>query len=202
MVPFLVVLAIGAVGVLATFFVLRSRRPDGISIDAFALSEPWRRHVASAQGVQRRYTAMVSATPAGPLRERLTTIAVQVQHAVEECWHIANRGDEIDEAIHRLRVPSLRTQLGRTTDDEARVSLEAQLASAERLGALRDDADQRLSRLTTRMGELVTQAAEVSVSSDASAELGSAVDDVVTQLEALRLAVNEVNAPGRPSSSP
>lgn len=194
MVTLLVVLAVAAAVVLVTFFTLRRRQPSGLSIDAFALSEPWRRHVAAAQAVQRRYRQIASGTPAGPLRERLDTIAVQVQHAVEECWHIANRGDEIDEAIHRLRVPSLRSQLERAADDDTRASLTAQLASADRLRTQRDDADQRLHRLTTRMGELVTQAAEVSVSSDTTAELGTAVDEVVTQLEALRLAVNEVNS--------
>lgn len=194
MVPLLVVLAVAATVVLITYFVLRSRQPSAITIDAFALSEPWRRHVAAAQAVQRRYRQIVTGVAGGPLRERLDTIAQQVQHAVEECWHIANRGDEIDEAIHRLRVPALRTQLERASDDDTRASLTTQLAAAERLRTQRDDADQRLSRLTTRMGELVTQAAEVSVSSDTTAELGSAVDEVVTQLEALRLAVNEVNS--------
>ncbi|MEZ5248082.1 MAG: hypothetical protein R2713_02370 [Ilumatobacteraceae bacterium] len=47
------------------------------------------------------------------------------------------------------------------------------------------------------LGELVSQAAEVSIGTDRTAELGSAVDDVVVQLEALLQAVDEVNTTGR-----
>ncbi len=173
-----------------------------MSIDSFVLSEPWRRHVASTQGIQRRYDQTVAATPAGPLRERLELLKLQVQRSVEECWQIANRGDELDEAIHRLRPTSLATQLNRATDADERTSLQAQVESADRLRALRDDTDQRLSRLNTRLGELVTQAAEVSMGVDSTDMLGSAVDEVVTQLEALRLAVAEVNQPGRPTTFP
>jgi hypothetical protein len=43
------------------------------------------------------------------------------------------------------------------------------------------------------MGELVAQAAEVSVGAHSTAELGTGVDDVVTRLEGLRLALEEVN---------
>ena len=66
----------------------------------------------------------------------------------------------------------------------------------------RDDTDSRLRLLTTRMGELVAQAAEVSVGTDSTDQLGTGVDDVVTQLEALRLALNDINSTGRPATSP
>ena len=69
------------------------------------------------------------------------------------------------------------------------------------------DTDQQLRLLNTRLGELLAQAAEVSVGSDTTSDLGSAVDDVVTQLESLRLAVEDVNNPrpggaGQASASP
>ena len=54
-----------------------------------------------------------------------------------------------------------------------------------------------LAALQTRLGELVGRGAEVSIGSDISTELGSAVDDVVVQLEALSQAVDEVNTTGR-----
>jgi hypothetical protein len=61
--------------------------------------------------------------------------------------------------------------------------------------------------LNTRLGELLAHAAEVSVGADTTSDLGSAVDDVVVQLESLRLAVEEVNNPrpgdtGQASPSP
>jgi hypothetical protein len=203
MVPFIVALVAAGLGG-AVFVVgrLRRRRPKAIAIDAFVLSEPWRRHVASAQGSQRRYREVVSAAADGPLRDRLRAIDEQVRRAVEECWDIAKRGDELDDALRRLDVPALSARLERATDEPTRASVSAQLASAGRIRTTRDDTDARLRLLTTRMGELVAQAAEVSVGTDTTDELGSAVDDVVTQLESLRLAVDDVNRTGRPSASP
>jgi chromosome segregation ATPase len=185
----------------------KSPRPKRIAIDPFALSEPWRRSVSSAQSAQRRYTEIVRAIPAGPLRSKMESITAQVQRGVEECWLIAKRGDELDTALNRLDTTSLRSRLEAATDDATRASLQAQLDSADRIRATRDDTDQRLRLLNTRVGELLAQAAEVSVGADTTDELGSAVDDVVTQLESLRLAVEEVNNPrpgdaGQASSSP
>jgi chromosome segregation ATPase len=190
----------GAGGV--TTLLMRNRAPRPVTIDSFVLSEPWRRHVSSTQSIQRRYHQTVDATPAGPLHDRLQLMKTQVQRSVEECWQIANRGDELDEAIHRLRPSNLAAQLQRATDEAERASLQAQIDSADRIRALRDETDQRLTSLNTRLGELVTQAAEVSMGVDRTETLGSAVDDVVTQLQALRLAVAEVNNPGRPTTSP
>ena len=185
----------------------RSPRPKRIAIDPFTLSDPWRRSVSSAQSAQRRYTEIVRAIPAGPLRSKMESITAQVQRGVEECWLIAKRGDELDTALNRLDTTSLRARLETSTDDATRTSLQAQLDSANRIRATRDDTEQRLRLLNTRVGELLAQAAEVSVGADTTEELGSAVDDVVTQLESLRLAVEEINNPrpgdaGQASSSP
>ncbi len=100
----------------------------------------------------------------------------------------------------RLDSTSLRARLEQSTDEATRTSLSAQLESAQRIRATRDDTDQRLRLLNTRLGELLAQAAEVSVGADSTNDLGSAVDDVVTQLESLRLAVDDVNNP-RPGST-
>lgn len=108
---------------------------------------------------------------------------------------IAKRGDELDAALRRLDTTSLRNSIELAKNDETRASLQSQLASADRIRTTRDDTDGRLRLLNTRLGELVAQAAEVSVGADSTGELGSAVDDVVTQLEALRLAVEDVNNP-------
>jgi len=211
----LVILAVGAVAVL-----VRSRRrslPRKVAIDPFTLSEPWRRHVAAAQATQRRYREIARSTPDGPLRDRLRDIDTQVERAVEECFGIARRGDDLDDALSRFDIGALNRQMEHAADEPTRASVQSQLASAARIRTTRDDTDSRLRLLTTRMGELVAQAAEVSVGTDTPHELGSGVGDVVTQLEALRLALGEVNGrdlddrhldgrdlddPGRPSSSP
>ena len=204
--------AIGVAAVVGVVAVLRRRRPTrparrAVAIDPFVLSEPWRRYVSAAQASLGRYIQIVAATPSGPLRTNMESITRQVQRGVEECWFIAKRGDELDAALRRLDAPSLQANLERSTDDATRTSLQAQLESAGRIRTTRDDADQRLRLLNTRLGELLAQAAEVSVGSDSTNDLGSAVDDVVTQLEALRLAVDDVNNPrpggaGQASASP
>ena len=162
------------------------------SIDPFALGEPWRLHVKSAQSSQRRFQSLVASIEQGPLRTRMTEIGMSVDKGVLECWEIAKRGDALDDTIRSLDPSSIRTRLERAQDGVARSSLESQMSSVDRVRAARDDADDRLRILQTRLGELVSQAAEVSVGVDHTAELGSAVDDVVVQLEALRLAVREV----------
>lgn len=203
MVPVLVGLAVIAVA--AAAFVVRSRRLPRAArpkaIDPFTLGERWRRHVTTAQSAQRRYGEIAAATPDGPLRDRLRAIGAQVQQAVEECFAIARRGDDLDDALRRFDTASLQQQLTRATDDDSRASVQSQLDAAARIRATRDDTDARLRLLTTRMGELVAQAAEVSVGTDTTDELGTGVGDVVTQLEALRLALNDVNNPGRPATS-
>lgn len=203
----LVAIGVAAVVVIAAF--LRGRRPalKPLNIDPFALSEPWRRSISAAQASQRRYSEIVASTPAGPLRSNMESITRQVQRGVEECWLIAKRGDELDAALKRLDRPSLKARLDAADDEPMRSSLQSQLDSAERIRATRDDADQRLRLLNTRLGELLAHAAEVSVGADTTTDLGSAVDDVVTQLESLRLAVEDINNPrpgdaGRASPSP
>ncbi len=72
--------------------------------------------------------------------------------------------------------------------------LQSQLDAAGRMRATRDQTDQQLRTMNLRLDELVAQAAEVSVGGGATTELGTALDDLVTQMEALRLAVADVEA--------
>jgi len=191
-----VVLAVVAV------VLLRRRTPRQVAIDPFTISERWRRHVAAALASQRRYRELVRDTADGPLRDRLDAIDRDVQHAVTEIWDIARRGDELDDALSALHTITLAARIDTTTDPQTKASLQSQLDAATRLQATRDDTDAQLRLLTTRMGELVAQAAEVSVGTSDTELLGTAVTDVVTELEALRLAINDVNHTGRPASSP
>ena len=188
-----------AAGVLVAGSRLLRRRPAGPrrpAIDPFVLGEPWRRHVSAALGAKRRYDSLVATTQEGPLRDRLGTIGQRIQDAVDEAWQIARRGDELDDRVGSLGSAALRTKLEAATDPAVKASLESQLQAGDRIRSTRDDADARLRLLTTRMGELVAQAAEVSVGSDPTAGLDTAVEDVIGQLEALRQAVNELNQPG------
>ena len=193
-----------------------SRSGPSARIDSFTVGEPWRRHVAAAQAAQRRYRAQVLALPAGPLKARMAEIGMQVDRGVMECWDIAKRGYQLDGVIRDLNAADLKARLDKSVDQREGASLRAQLGSVDRIRAARNDADERLRVLQTRLGELVGQAAEVvhdvpstdnadtsdtsdtattSPTSTNPGELGSAVDDVVTQLTALRLAIREVSEP-------
>lgn len=182
-------------GALGAMFRARRRgsQPRRVAVDPFVLSEPWRRHISAAQSSQRAYQSLVSSTEKGPLRDRLTTIGERIDDAVQQAWQIARHGDELDDRISTIGSAALRVQLERISDPAMRASLESQVQSADRIKATRDATDARLRLLTTRMGELVSQAAEVSVGNDPTAGLGTAVEDVVGQLDALRQAVNELN---------
>lgn len=171
--------------------------PRKVAIDPFGVGEPWRHHVAAAQSAQRRYAKIVEGIPDGPLRTRMAEIGRQVEHGVVECWEIAKRGHQLDGTIRSLDGASVKARLAAATDDGIGASLQSQADSIDRVRSARDETDHRLRALHTRLGELVSQAAEVSIGADHTAELGSAVNDVVVQLEALSQAVDEVNTTGR-----
>jgi chromosome segregation ATPase len=198
-----------ALGVVVAVFALRwarqmkSRSPQAVGvgrIDPFTLGDPWRRHVAAAISAQKRYDAIVRGLDAGPLRARLAEIGQQLDQAVRECWDIARHGDSLDDSIRSLDGSGLRARLERATDDVTAESLRNQLASLDRIRSSRNDAEARLRVLQTRLGEIPSQAAEMRAGADHTAELGTAVDDVVVQLRALTQAVGELDAPGGPTA--
>jgi hypothetical protein len=170
-------------------------------MDPFTLSEPWRRHVQGTQRAAARLRSTVEGTRAGPLRERLGSIADRLDHGLVESWRIAKRGDEIDDAIRRLDPTTVRSRLETfraqaSTDDSAELgaaieSLERQLETAERLIELSERTAARLRLTQTRFEELVVRAEEVSVGSTDTDTYAHDVDALVDEVEALRLAVEE-----------
>ena len=191
-VPFVIGVVVCAVAVWAALRLRPSKQNaiagsvrDAARIDPFGVGEPWRRHVAAAQSAQRRYQKIVADMKEGPLRSRMAEIGRQVDRGVDECWLIAKHGDQLDDTIRSLDGAGLRARFDRSTDDAVTASLRNQLDAVQRIRDARAQTDARLAALQTRLGELVGRAAEVSIGSDISTELGSAVDDVVVQLEAL-----------------
>lgn len=196
-----VAVSIGVALIALTLYVLvRGRDRLGspaLRVDPFAVGEPWRQHMAAAQSAQRRFTKIVLTFDDGPLRASMAKIGREVDLAVAECWEIAKRGDQLDATIRDLGATALQTRFDRATDDGQRASLQSQLDSVGRIRSAREQTDARLRSLHTRLGELVSQAAEVQTGVDHTSELGDAVDDVVAQLQALSAAVDEVNTTGR-----
>jgi hypothetical protein len=173
-------------------------------IDPFTLSEPWRQMVQGAQRAGRRLHETVSGTPSGPLRERLDGIVGKLDRALAESWEIARRGDEIDGAVGRLdptalrsKLATLRTQAAAGASDDlaaAITSVEGQLASADRLKELSAQTAGRLRLTQTRLDELVARAAEVSIGAGDTDAYANDVDDLVIEIEAMRLAVEDTRS--------
>ena len=170
-------------------------------LDPFAVSEPWRQFVQGAQRSKRQLTETVKTSRAGPLRDRLQGIVDRLDQAIAQSWQIARRGDEIDAAVRgldptrlRSRLDTLRTQSAAAPSENlaaAIASVESQLASADRLRELSASTADRLRLTQARLDELVARAAEVSIGAGDTTEFADDVDDLVLELEALRLAVQE-----------
>lgn len=207
LVGLLVVAVIGwLVGAAAT--VALGRRGAGGSggsrerIDPFAIGEPWRHFVRAAVTAGNRFDHALRDTRPGPLRDRLASIGESVHAGIRECWEVAKQAQNISQARKALDVPTLRRRL--EADGEASVtagSLRAQLESAERLDRVLGEVTSRLQVLEAQLTEAVTRALEVSALAGHDDELtgvGSSVDEVVDQLEALRLALAENSGPSTP----
>jgi hypothetical protein len=207
-----------AVGAGATLGWRRSSQPEALArrIDPFAVNEPWRRPVQDAIQARNRFAAAIGPARSGPVRDRLTEFAARIDHGVEETWRIAREGQSITEARRRIdrraaeaELDRLRSSGGALAPDSPAAStaaaLESQLASAERLDRTVEDTRARLALLNARLDEAVARASELVVVADKSADLvglGAQIDDVVNDMEALRLALEEVDEIGRPPELP
>jgi len=167
------------------------------------LSEPWRGYATGAQRAKERFDQVVAGVAAGPLRDRLQGLSARLDDGIAESWRIARRGDEIVRAIGQIDTATAGAELAalrqsgedRTAAGSATVkALESQLASAERLSQLADASRDRLRLLDARFDELVARTVEVSVGAGDSAVLRDDVDDLVTELESLRVAMEETQS--------
>ncbi len=167
-----------------------------------ALSEPWRGYAQSAQNAKRRFDQVVGSVADGPLRQRLSTLSARLDEGVDESWRIAKRGHEIVAAQSQIDTAGAAAELAeleaagdaatgaRTATIE---SLRAQLAAAERLSTLAAQSRDRLRLLDARFDELIARTVEVSVGTGDSEVLGHDVDQLVSELESLRVAMEETD---------
>ena len=195
------------------------RDPRGEKIDPFTLNEPWRKFVQIALQAEARFDQAVRNAEAGPLRERLQEIGSRIDDGVQECWRIARQGQLLSDASSQIDVADIQRQLleveanrgeswaaGSSLERTAQ-SLEAQLASGQRLQRVTADAQDRLRLLDARLDEAVARAIELSVQAadaDELGGLGNDVDSLVEEMEALRQAMDETDqaASGAPPELP
>ena len=156
------------------------RDPRADRIDPFTLGEPWKRSVQDALQAQNRFTEAINGTDRGPLRERMEEIGERVAVGVDEAWRVARQGQSLMEARRRIDTAEAQRDLAEVQaqaqaqpDDPLSTtgsslertlqSLQAQLASADRLDRTIADARDRLRLTNARLDEAVARAAELSV---------------------------------------
>ena len=176
------------------------RKHPATALDLRDLSDAWRVFVVDAMDARKRYARAVETADAGPLRDRLAEIARRLDDGVAESWRIARRGMALDAALAQLedpeRVARRLDAARRSGDTQMQTSLQAQLDSTSRIAGVAKDARRRLQLLDARLDEAVARAVELALSADdaaAAGGLGSDVDAVVGDMEALRQALEETN---------
>ena len=187
-------------------------RPAPEPIDPFRVGEPWRQYVQSAQQSKVRFQRSITQTKGGPLQQHLVTIGERVDAALQECFSVAKKGYALDNAVSELDIRQIRKELSgaqaelASANDSRRATLEttvasiaSRLASAQRLSDVTVSTKDRLRQLDAQLDELVARAIELSISAqtpDALGTLGTDVDSVVTEMEALRQAMDETSKLG------
>jgi hypothetical protein len=210
-VPAAIALGVAAWGGRVAAAIPRDPRPD--RIDPFTLGDPWKRMVQDAVQAQNRFVEAINEASRGPLRERMEEIGQRIAVGVDEAWRVGRTGQAMTEARRRIDTAEAERDLaeveargpvapGSAAELTVR-SLQAQLASAQRLDQTIADARDRLRLTNARLDEAVARAAELSVRAGDVHDLqglGDDVDALVQDLEALRLGLEEVDRPSTGTS--
>jgi hypothetical protein len=183
------------------------RRPSGPpdpldAVDPAAIPPAYRPPVADALRTRTQFSELVSGLSDGPLRDRLAELSAKVDAGVVAIWRTASNAVAIDRVASTLdpeRVTAELKQARRSGADQAVVdALQARFASTQRLLNARDELRDRLPVLEARLDTAVAHAAELTltspnVASDGIAGLASDLDQLVTELDALRIATSELS---------
>jgi len=178
---------------------------DSRKMDPFAVGEPWRQFVTRATRARTQFATAISTVGPGPKLDRLNSIGVRLDEAVDDVWSVARQGHALSQGRNRIDLGEIRRRLGTVSGDDAtsastRESLQNQIDAAERLNSEISQTERTLELLTTRLDESVATATELSAGASSSADLGaigsldSDMNRLVDDLEALRLALAETEA--------
>jgi serine/threonine protein kinase len=200
-VPVVVAAGVVAWG-LSTFLIRRRHRPEPIRPDR--LTKEWGDLVREAQRAQSRYESAWRAANDGKTRERLRDIGASVEAGVRECWTVAKRSNTLAKTVDELDLEGARERLvvaeaemlasPSPTRASTVASLTARMETGRRMNERLEDARDQLQMLDARLDEIATAALEIVYQSGTIgtvAAVGSAVDEVVEELQILAAALDE-----------
>jgi hypothetical protein len=181
-----VILGVGAWLGRMAFAVFRSRRKGKrlpvVTIDPFAVPEPWRQYVRQALGARQRFDQTLSQWPAGPLHDRLMLLQPRIGQATEEVWAVAQRGATLTGTVRGVPTGATQPSIVQLSAELKRVQAErqqtsapdrqaalgrseeaiaAQLRAARRSEEAQAEVLDQLRLLTARLDEAVTQVAQL-----------------------------------------
>jgi hypothetical protein len=208
--PVLAAVGVGAAAWAGRVALAVPRGEKKTRIDPFSLGPGWREATQGAVQAKARYDQAVRSMPAGAIRERLTAMGADIQRSVEEVWRIARHGDQIDTARSSLATDvdlarrDLAALQARKGEGELNPSLErtmealqSQIATAQRLDRVSAESRDQLRLLDARLDDLVARAIELSLGSGGDTSgLRADAEDLVKDMEALRVAVEETSRIG------
>ena len=173
-----------------------------------AVTEPWAGFVRSAEAARERFGRCAARVHPGPLRDAVHDLATRIDSSVAECRRIAAGGRVLAEARAAIDSKALDTALRDATARQVAepndplamstvVALQSQRATAGRMDEVIEDTVNQLRLLDARLGEAVVRMLELSAQAEVAPsmpQLSTDVDGLLTDLEALRLAVEETHA--------
>jgi len=188
------------------------KAPARKRIDPFTLAEPWRRLVQNAVAARKQFDDAVKRAKDGPIQERLASIGVRINDAVDDAWETARAGNELASAYSRVDAKGAQRQLdklraadngaGGSAESSASITsitsaataeaLESRVATALRMAAMITTTEDQLRLLNARLDESVTRCIELSVGAYQPDEFNAvegAVGSITDELEALRSAL-------------
>ncbi len=174
--------------------------------DVRGLVDPWRSLMNGIIDARHRYDKAIASVRPGPLRDRLVDVGTQLDDAVDDAARIARAGNALSEGRKQIDVPRIRLDLdfAKSSPQSERTTqtiqaIEAQLESADRLDRTIYDTYEQLQLLDARLDETVTRTVEIAVTqvdAQAMGGIGSEVESIVSEMEALRQAVEETDGTG------
>jgi len=205
--PVVAAAGLGAAAYAVRVAVAVPRDAPALRIDAGRLREPWRSFVKEAEQAQQQFTRARQRAGKGPLHDRLAEIDERIVAGVQECWRVAQAGNDLSIARSEIDVPDITRQRAGIDPAAAAVpgssaagtleALDAQLAATARMDGVITEVSDRLRLLDARLDEAVTRAIELSVRADNPDELsglGDDIDALVGDMESLRQGLDEVDA--------